>query len=334
MATIQKRVGKRGTTYRVESMREGRRNSKSFKTRQEAVKYNAHLETNSELQNIVFNSSAHSKTLAEVARECISNDTGKDPSKAQRIKYWIDVLGQKKLGKVSTDDVRKQLRTLQKDKSHATVNRYKAALSAVYKYAQEELGCKYSPLKGIKQLKEDNARTRFLSSDEISRLLKACESTGWPLLRLLVQMAIVTGARRSELINLKWGDVDLKKKTALLRTSKNGNPRTLTFTDSVRDELMSFRAVDGYIFTSPKQKSYPLKHFDFYWRKALKTAAINNFRFHDLRHTCASVLSMNGASVLEVADVLGHKSLTMTQRYAHLCTDHKKELTQKVFGGI
>lgn len=68
--------------------------------------------------------------------------------------------------------------------------------------------------------------------------------------------------------------------------------------------------------------------------KHLMKAGIDDFRFHDLRHTCASMLAMNGASLLEIAQVLGHKSITMTQRYSHLCTEHKASLTDRVFGGI
>jgi integrase len=70
------------------------------------------------------------------------------------------------------------------------------------------------------------------------------------------------------------------------------------------------------------------------WDKAVKKAEISNFRFHDLRHTCASYLAQNGATLLQIADVLGHKQLEVTKRYSHLCVDHKQSLVDRVLGGV
>ena len=77
----------------------------------------------------------------------------------------------------------------------------------------------------------------------------------------------------------------------------------------------------AYCFTKP-------------WKKALEDAQINDFRFHDLRHSCASYLAQSGASLLEIADVLGHKQISVTKRYAHLCIEHKSNLINRVLGGI
>ena len=79
-----------------------------------------------------------------------------------------------------------------------------------------------------------------------------------------------------------------------------------------------------------------VRPFEFrkHWDKAVTAAEIADFRFHDLRHTCASYLAQNGASLLQIAEVLGHKQLEVTKRYSHLCVDHKQDLVDRVLGGV
>lgn len=136
------------------------------------------------------------------------------------------------------------------------------------------------------------------------------------------------------MLGLTWGDVNLKERTAHLSTTKNGTARVLAFTADVAEEMLKYREPSGYLFPQPSNPHSSFYNIEYYWKAALKSAGINNFRFHDLRHTCASILAMNGAELLEIADVLGHKSITMTQRYSHLCTRHKTTLTDRVFGDI
>jgi integrase len=100
-------------------------------------------------------------------------------------------------------------------------------------------------------------------------------------------------------------------------------------------ELSRFREIGvSYVFPHPSRLYQPFTEFDYHWQAAKKAALLLDFHFHDLRHTCASLLAMNGASLLEIAEVLGHKSITMTQRYAHLCIGHKAKLTERVFGNL
>jgi len=103
--------------------------------------------------------------------------------------------------------------------------------------------------------------------------------------------------------------------------------------NSVINEMQLFNQDFELIFNSSIK---PTKAYEFRkeWIKALKRAEIDDFRFHDLRHTCASYLAQNGASLLEIADVLGHKQIQMTKRYAHLCVSHKQKLINKYFGEI
>ena len=119
----------------------------------------------------------------------------------------------------------------------------------------------------------------------------------------------------------------------LLHQTKNGEPRMLTFPPNAIQELMKFRETSGLVFESQRKPNQPMD-FNKHWRKVLHDAGIEKFRFHDLRHTAASYLVMNGATLQETAQVLGHKSTTTTERYAHLSVEHKQALTDRILGGI
>ncbi len=334
MATIQARKGKKGTTYRVEFMRGGSRFSKSFKLKKDAQLFVANLLANDDFAYSLTNHTLNSLKFSDALAQYLEQDNGRDQSKHQRLKYWLSVFKDKPVGKVTRQQVKAELKTLSESKAPATLNRYKAALSSFYRFLSEEYDIEHNPTKGIKQSAEDNARTRFLSNKELPRLLDACKRSEWERLYLLVLLAITTGARRTELLTLTWDAINFQTKTAHLPKTKNGEQRILTLTADAIAELMRFRQIGGYVFPHNRHQGAYFRNFDCHWREALQSAGIKDFRFHDLRHTCASLLAMNGASLLEIAQVLGHKSITMTQRYSHLCIEHKASLTDRVFGGI
>ena len=193
-----------------------------------------------------------------------------------------------------------------------------------------------NPAHLVERAPERNARTRFLTADERARLLEACRASAWPRLYLLVLMAITTGARRGELLALTWADVDREHAGAHVRETKNGDPRVLPLAPHVLEELARVRKSDDrdedLVFCS-RLRRQPA-HFQSAWQAALKQAAIERFRFHDLRHTCASYLAQGGASLLEIADVMGHRQLSMVKRYAHLTIATKAKLVNRVLGEI
>lgn len=334
MTTIQARKGKKGTTYRVQFMRDGVRVSKSFSNKKDAQKFSARWLVDDSFSESLTNQTLNTLLLSDAIHEFLSVYTGKDSSLPQRIGYWECALGSIPVGKVTRPKIRTELRKLLQTHSPATVNRYKAALGTVYRYLLEEHDVSYNPVHGIPLFTENNGRTRFLDNSEMNRLLCSCKNSGWGRLYLLVLMAITTGGRRSELITCRWENVDLKARTVYLGSTKNGEPRMLTLTQEVIEELMLFRRVSGYVFPLPKRPDTYFRNFDCYWKHALHESNIKDFRFHDLRHTCASILAMNGASLLEICNILGHKSITMTQRYAHLCVSHRQALTERVFGKL
>jgi integrase len=213
-------------------------------------------------------------------------------------------------------------------RSGATTNRYLATLSHLFTIVSKEWQLTDgNPARDISKKKESRGRVRFLSDEERQRLLSACDTSRWQPLRTLVLLAISTGARRRELINLKWSDIDLKAARATVRATKNGDPRILPLVGRALEALREMRLNGGgrseYVFAQPSGFLGPYDHFDPHWYDALETAGITDLRFHDLRHTTASYLAQQGASLLEIADTLGHRTLQMVKRYAHLTQTHK-----------
>jgi len=227
-----------------------------------------------------------------------------------------------------------QLKKTGKPRAASTINCLRARLSAIFRYAIENDYVTTNPVAGTKTWTMSNKRERFLSDDERSRLLEVARQADWSRLYLLVLMALTTGARQGEMLNLRWNDIDLVKRRATLHKTKNGSKRVLTLPVAVVDELMRFREIgNGFVFPSERKPGKPFE-FRKHWNRAIKAAKIENFRFHDLRHSAASYLVMNGATLYETGEVLGHESLQTTKRYAHLSVDHKQQLTDRIMGEI
>ena len=220
-------------------------------------------------------------------------------------------------------------------RSGATVNRYLATLSHMFTMGVREWRLiDRNPIRDITKKKEARGRVRFLSNDERESLLKACANCAWKPLHTLVLLAISTGARRGELINLTWSNLDLKTARATVYETKNGETRVLPLVgralEALRELKLQGSAKSEFVFPAPSNFPEPYTNFDSVWYDTLRAAHIENFRFHDLRHTCASYLASQGASLLEIADVLGHKTMSMVKRYSHLAQSHKVTAIEKM----
>ena len=199
----------------------------------------------------------------------------------------------------------------------------------------------YNPVRRLRREREAPGRVRFLSNEERERLLVACKESRSVNLYPLVVLALSTGMRRGEIQGLTWDQVDLVKGVILLERTKNGERRRVPVRGLALELLKEharIRRIDtNFIFPGErtKQSKQPFE-LKIYWREAIAAAKIENFRFHDLRHSCASYLAMNGASLLEIAEVLGHKTLQMVKRYSHLAESHTagvvESMNKKIFG--
>jgi len=333
MASIQKIVNKKGISYRVYIRRKGLPNiTKTFLTKKQASLFALKLEDSTQ------NYQAYSSKLSfnALVESYLSNEyLGTKPQmQRSRLKHWLGILGDKFIIDINRSDIEFGLNHLPEELSNTTINKYKKLVSVVFNYGIRELGLLDNPTRYIRSLPEKKGRTRYLSDNERERLFKACRDSKWDKLYLLVLMAITTGARRGELLSLRWDSVDIGKQTAYVMTSKNGEPKVLPLTNSVIGELNKFGPnANSLIFCSEIK---PDKPYFFYkqWDRVRKEAELIDFRFHDLRHTTASYLAQNGATLLEIADVLGHKQIEVTKRYSHLCIEHKSSLINRVMDSI
>jgi integrase len=182
-------------------------------------------------------------------------------------------------------------------------------------------------IKKVKLLKGEIKRLRYLSYDEQERLINVCSE----YLKPIVITALNTGMRKSEILHLTWGRVDLKNKVILLDITKNGERREIPINDTLYQVLSGIiRNIKiAYVFYNPEtlKPYYDIKKS---WQTALKRAHILDFRFHDLRHTFASSLVMAGVDLATVQKLLGHKTINMTLRYAHLSNIHLKDAVNKL----
>ena len=226
-----------------------------------------------------------------------------------------------------------------KARSRASVNRYLAALSHAFTIAVKEWGwLDDTPMRKVTKMKENNAVVRFLSDDEREALLKACKASSSPHLYTVVVLALSTGARKMEILGLRWKDVDTKAGIIRLTKTKNGTPRAIPLQhlalNLVKEKAKLRRLDTDLLFPgdNPKAPVELRKH----WVEALQKAKVDKFRFHDLRHSAASYLAMNGATLAEIAEVLGHKTLAMVKRYAHISEQHTvrvvASMNEKIFG--
>ena len=220
-------------------------------------------------------------------------------------------------------------------RTNASVNREMSCLHHIFTKVVEWEMIERSPFDKGKSLllKENNMRLRFLTEDEIVRLLDECPKH----LRRIVECALHTGMRKGEILSLQWSQI--RNGFIYLRKTKTGNSRQIPVNDRLgtlfkeirREQQLKSEYVFTYL-TSETGKLEPVDSVKRSFAGALRRAGIDDFKFHDLRHTFASQLIMKGGSLKDVQEILGHKTMTMTLRYAHLSQEHKKKAVNLLNG--
>jgi integrase len=184
----------------------------------------------------------------------------------------------------------------------------------------------------VSKPREPRGRVRFLSDEERYRLLGACRESLNPSLHTIVVLALSTGARRGELLSLCWPDVDLQRGTLTFHETKNRERRTVPLAGQafvLTQQHAKVRRL-GTLLVFPDPTGTRPANIRAAWQGAVRRARIEDFHFHDLRHSAASYLAMNGASLLEIAEVLGYKTLAMVKRYAHLTEGHTRSVVERM----
>lgn len=295
-------------------------------------------------------SEAKKHTLGELIdryiRDVLPTKKKSEQKQTSQLNWWKQQIGSYLLSDITPALIAKNRDLLLKgvtsrggQRSPSTVVRYMAALSHAFSVAVKEWGwIEDSPIRKVTKPKEPRGRIRFLDNDEREGLLQACRESTNPFLYMIVVIALSTGMRLSEILTLEWRNVDLEKGRVILHETKSGEVRQVAITGLAFELLKEhdkYRRLDTHLLFPGK---FPKKPIDIRaaWEAAVDRAQITNLRFHDTRHSCASYLAMNGVSLAEIAEVLGHKTLAMVKRYAHLSDSHTAgvlaKMNEKIFG--
>ncbi len=337
-------IRKRGSTWQIDYYDpHGKRVRKTFKKRKDAdaehakryalVKEGRYLDVKKEVRV------ALSDLCAEYEKAYRNQKSFKN-AKRRYLENFKDFFGADRLaGEITRHDLikyqnhlkekpvtvrfKKGVEVMRKIRTEAAINREFSCLHHLFSESVAWGLAERSPFDGGKaiKLKENNKRLRFLADDEIKVLLDACPVH----LKPIVSSAILTGMRRGEILSLKWDQI--RNGFIYLSKTKTNEARQIPVSDALEGILKDIRAKQGlrseYIFTF-RDKAIR-DNFKKGFNAAVKRAGLVDFHFHDLRHTFASQVLLNGGTLKDVQELLGHKTMTMTLRYSHLTQEHKRQ---------
>jgi integrase len=263
----------------------------------------------------------------------------KSKGKAEMVEIWKEGIGNSPLKDLTQNKVEKFLsdRMIEKDLAPGTYNRHLAMLKSMFNKGMEWEMIFENPAAPIKKLKEEGGRTRFLTSEEINKLIDGASDKFRPL----VVSAVHTGMRRGELLSLLWVDVDFKNGIITVQHSKSGKKRMVPMDETVQTTLKELKAAQaaqrekdklkgnpqteetGVVFPTLRKTGGPITDTNHTFTRLADKVGIKNVRFHDLRHTFASHLVMAGVDLVTIQQLLGHGSINMTMRYSHLAPEHR-----------
>jgi integrase len=254
--------------------------------------------------------------------------------------WWEGHYGATKVLELNVLALREARATLHPRRAPATVNRYLSAMRAAWNWGRAA-GLVPSDLLWPSRLMltEPKGRTRYLSDSELQAVLEAAAAQS-PTMHAAVLVSVGCGVRQSELRRLKWTDVDLDKQRLRVLITKNNESRSVYIPQSAVDVLRTLKrapVVGQHVIADEQGQAVAREWLTYRWHAIRDAAKLADFRWHDLRHSCASFLAQQGASLLEIGSVLGHKSPSVTMRYSHLVqgapvTGHAA-LDEKLRGG-
>lgn len=235
--------------------------------------------------------------------------------------WWTGHYGATKVMELNVLQLREARATLKAGRAASTVNRYLSALRSAWNWGRAAgLVPQEQTWPSRLMLTEPKGRVRYLSDTELTALLKAAAAHS-PTMSAAILLSIACGIRQSELRRLKWADVDLDAQRIRVLLSKNNESRSVYLPASAADALRALlRApvVGQTVIADEEGQPVGKDWLEYRWRVIRSAASLADFHWHDMRHSCASFLAQQGATLLEIGSVLGHRSPAVTQRYAHL----------------
>ncbi len=319
------RVFKRGNIWYIDCSSGGRRIRKRVGTsRKEAERALAVIQ--GKIYSGTFDINVYSKTITfrELADAYIKH------AKAHKKSWRRDMTSLRKLliefGDMRLDDITPfhienyQLKR-REEVSPASCNREIQCLKYMLNLGLRWGKNSKNPAREVKLFKERNGRLRFLSEDEIIRLIDSCSDQ----LRPVVITAVYTGMRRGEILNLKWDDINFERNLIQIDETKSGSPRDVPMSDFLRETMLALKSRSSHEYVFVNRLGKPYRDVRESFSRALKKAQIKDCTFHTLRHTAASFLVMSNVDLVTVKEILGHKTIQMTMRYSHLTGKHKQQ---------
>ncbi|HYO28244.1 MAG TPA: site-specific integrase [Azonexus sp.] len=304
----------------------------TFDTPDQAEQARLHIEANLSVSIVRDYASAARWTLRELMQrylvEVVPGHKGADveTNRLQRLmrdEPFVD----KKLAALATVDLQDFIAERLADVAPATVDRDLDLISQVLRYADDvwKIAPVESPFKGLRRPRYFNERDRRLSADEESRLLAAARADENPYVEPAIVLALETAMRRSELLSLTAADIDVERRAARLRVTKNGRPRRVPLTTRALQVLAALAAEAGDADSHLLPLTANALKIAFF-RRVLPASGVADFHFHDLRHEAISRLAESGRfQLLQLQAISGHRDPRMVQRYAHLCTGRLAE---------
>lgn len=236
--------------------------------------------------------------------------------------HILPYLGKKYMDTISKQDViALHTKLLEKGLKPSSANRPIIIIRYMYNLALqwEAPGVDKNPTTGVRLLEENNKRERYLSHEEVQKLKEQINKSENPLLKYIIPMLLLTGARRSEALKARWEDFDLEKKIWTIPETKSGKTRHVPLSDGMIELLKEIprKSKSFYLFPNPRTGK-PFGTIYRSWNTARTRAGLKDVRLHDIRHSSASFLINAGVSLYIVQQILGHTQVATTQRYAHL----------------
>ncbi|OGS20952.1 MAG: hypothetical protein A2252_04480 [Elusimicrobia bacterium RIFOXYA2_FULL_39_19] len=243
------------------------------------------------------------------------------------IKHLKAYFGDVYISRITPQEIERYKMARQADMvSFATINRETGCLRNIFNRAKDWEMVDSNPMDKVKLYKESPGKIRYLTQEETQRLLSNCSG----YLRNAIIFALNTGCRKEEVLSLKWSDIDFRTATIHIpaSTSKTNIKREIMVNSALLRTLQAIERYPNGEYVFCDEQGNRFKRIDRTFKTALKRANIQDFRFHDLRHTFCSNLVMSGIDIYTVKELVGHESIEMTMRYSHLAPNFKRQAVE------